>query len=75
LRVSFCLDRKYRNAGREKEGYMSYEDGLTNAMTTVWEERQKHSVLSEEFFVLTKVWESLFEQRCRAEDAEKQERR
>jgi len=42
-------------------------DGLTAAMATVWEERSKYPVLSETFFALTKVWESLGAQRCREE--------
>lgn len=42
-------------------------DGLTSAMTAIWEERSKYPVLSETFFALTKVWEALCAQRRREE--------
>lgn len=41
----------------------SSEEALDRAMTVVWEERLKHSVLSEAFYALTKVWERLLEER------------
>lgn len=45
-------------------------DGLTDAMTAIWEERSKYPVLSETFFALTKVWEALGARR-RREEAER----
>ncbi|MBI3551503.1 MAG: hypothetical protein HY077_03225 [Elusimicrobia bacterium] len=42
--------------------------GLTSAMTSIWEERSRHPVLSETFFALTKLWEALYAQRCREEE-------
>ncbi len=45
----------------------AYCDGLTRAMTAIWEERSRYPVLSESFFALTKVWEALAAQRLREE--------
>ena len=42
-------------------------DGLTSAMTMIWEERGKYPVLSEAFFALTRVWEQLCAERVREE--------
>jgi hypothetical protein len=42
-------------------------EGLTSAMAVVWEERSRYPVLSETFFALTKVWETLCAQRGREE--------
>ena len=42
-----------------------YDGGLTRAMSLVWEERGKYSVLSETFFALTRVWEQLCSERDR----------
>ena len=44
----------------ESRVHDAYNEGLAKAMTAVWDERGKYSVLSPEFFVLTKIWETLF---------------
>jgi len=45
----------------------AYCDGLTTAITFVWEERSRHPATSEAFVALTKAWAGLREHRRREE--------
>ena len=38
-----------------------YRAGLERALAAVWKEKQKHSVISPEYFALAKVWIELDE--------------
>ena len=38
----------------------TYREGLERAMTLIWAEKNKHSVISETYFTLKKVWEELY---------------
>lgn len=37
-----------------------YRAGLERAMTLIWTEKQRHSVISPEYFALAKLWDELY---------------
>jgi len=38
----------------------AYRAGLERAMTLIWHEKQKHSVITPAYFALAKIWDELF---------------
>ncbi len=38
----------------------AYRAGLERAMSLVWHEKQKHSVITPAYFALAKVWDELY---------------
>jgi hypothetical protein len=49
----------------------SYRAGVEKAMSVVWKEKNKHSVISETYFTLKKVWEELSLEAARHETVQK----
>jgi hypothetical protein len=44
----------------EERDAASYRAGLEHAMTVIWHEKQKHSVITPAYFALAKVWDELY---------------
>jgi hypothetical protein len=38
----------------------TYRGGIEKAMSIVWREKSRHSVVSEAYFALKKVWDELY---------------
>lgn len=47
-------------APADYRGTEAYRAGLERAMTLVWEEKQKLSVMTAEYYYLKKAWEALY---------------
>jgi hypothetical protein len=52
-------------------GSTTYREGLEKAMTVVWREKNKHSVISETYFALKKVWDELYAESAASEPDKK----
>ncbi|MBI3564962.1 MAG: hypothetical protein HY079_07190 [Elusimicrobia bacterium] len=37
-----------------------YRAGLERAMSMIWTEKQRHSVISPEYFALAKLWDAMY---------------
>lgn len=45
----------------------AYQNGLERAMTLVWAEKQKHSVITPVYFALSKLWDELYREAHRSD--------
>jgi hypothetical protein len=58
-------------AAGDETAARGYRAGLEKAMALVWQEKSRHSVVTEAYFALKKVWDELYLESTRTDEAGK----